>query len=72
MKDWEIVLRRVIKRVLRLPKGYPNDLLHKVTGIPSIATLLNQKLVERLLRLYKGLKNTSDPEGRRLLQRNLK
>ena len=55
MQDWEIALRKVIKRVLRLPKGYPNNLLHKVTGIPSIATLLNQKIVERLQTLHKGL-----------------
>ena len=71
LKHWEIVLRKVIKRALRLPTGYPNDLLHKVTGIPSIATLLNQKIVERLLRLYKGLENTSNPEECRLIQGNL-
>ena len=71
LKDWEIVLRKTIKRVLRLPKGYPNDLLHKVTDIPSIATLLNKKIVERLLRLHKGLEYTTDPEERRLIQRNI-
>ena len=71
LKDWEIALRKIIKRVLRLPNCYPNDLLHKVSGIPSIATLLNKKIVERLLRLHKGLKHTTDPEERRLLQRNI-
>ena len=39
---WEIQLRKVIRRVLRLPtNGFPNDLLHRATGIPSIATMLN-------------------------------
>ena len=71
LKDWEITLRKIIRRVLRLPNGYPNDLLHKVTGTPSIATLLNMKIVERLLRLHKGLENTSDPEERRLILRNI-
>ena len=42
-----------------------------MTGIPSIAVLLNKKIVERLLRLHKGLSNTSDIEERSLLQRNI-
>ena len=67
----EITIRKIIRRVLRLPNGLPNDLLHKVTGTPSIATLLNMKIVERLLRLHKGLENTSDPEERRLILRNI-
>ena len=71
LKEWEVKMRKTIKRVLRLPPGYPNDLLHKVTGIPSIATLLNQKTVERLINLHKGLENTDDHEERRLLLRNI-
>ena len=71
MKDWEVAMRKVIKRVLRLPLSYPNDLLHQVTGIPSIATLLKQKIVERLLALHKGLEKTTDPEERKLLMRNI-
>ena len=71
LKEWEVKMRKTIKRVLRLPPGYPNDLLHKVTGIPSIATLLNQKIVERLINLHKGLGNTADNEERRLLLRNI-
>ena len=71
LKDWEIALRKVIKRVLRLPPGYPNDLLHKVMGIPSIATLINQKVVERLISLHKGLEKTDDAEERRLMLRNI-
>ena len=71
LKEWEVTMRKTIKRVLRLPPGYPNDLLHKVTGIPSIATLLNQKIVERLINLHKGPENTSDNEERRLLLRNI-
>ena len=35
LSKWEIVLRKTLKKVLHLPKaGFPNDLLHKVTGVP--------------------------------------
>ena len=58
--------------MLRLPtNGYPNDLLHKITGIPSIAALLNEKIVERLLMLHKALQNLENPEEKRLIRHNI-
>ena len=40
---WETTLRRTLKRILYLPPSYPTDLLHLITGIPSIATILKKK-----------------------------
>lgn len=72
LNKWEIALRKVLKRVLRLPPtGFPNDLLHKITGIPSIATLLNQKIVERIVTLYKCMEHNEDAEENRLTKRNI-
>ena len=72
LAKWEIVLRKTLKKVLRLPKaGFPNDLLHKISGVPSIAVLLNQKIVERLKMLYKGLEDNPDPEEKKLTTRNI-
>ena len=72
LAKWEIMLRKTLKRVLRLPKaGFPNDLLHKVSGVPSIAVLLNQKIVERLKMLYRGLEDNTNPEEKKLMTRNI-
>ena len=72
LKKWEIVLRKALRRVLRLPTtGFPNDLLHKLSGVPSIAALLNEKIVERLEMLHKALEHNPIPEERKLMMRNI-
>ena len=72
LEKWEVALRKTLKKVLRLPKvGFPNDLLHRVTGVPSIAALLNQKIVGRIKMLYKGLEDNQNAEEKKLTTRNL-
>ena len=63
LEKWEVSLRRVLQKVLRLPiAGFPTDLLHKISGVPSIAAMLNEKIVERIQMLYKGLERNLNAE----------
>ena len=69
--QWETTLRKTLKRILLLPPGFPTDLLHMITGIPSIATMLNEKTVQRLLAIGKAYENQTDIQERQLLRHNL-
>ena len=54
-----------------LPKNFPNDLLHMITGIPSIAVFLRQKLIQRLALLIKTYDNTISVDEKQLIEYNI-
>ena len=69
--QWEYTLRRTLRRILMLPKNFPNDILHMVTGILSIAVFLRQRIIQRLALLIKTYDNTNSVEEKKLIEYNV-
>jgi hypothetical protein len=71
LNQWELCLRATLKRLLLLPRSFPTDLLHLITGIPSVSVLLRKKVIGRLKMLLQALQDSQDPDEKKMLRYNL-